>query len=273
MHPARPSPTATIRPARPSPSATIRRSSAISDRNDDAARPSPTATTTTSARHLQPQRRALLLERRREPLRVRASRSFLVTAAWASRSRLVSAASASRSRLVATSAQPTGGRCSIRSAAPFGRDGLAEQADELVPVGFTDGHSFLPEGAETNAGRGSAEHVTPRVVTEFGPAGLGHHPLDHREATEPGRVAEGLGFADAAARAHRGQIAHRRPLVPHPPALLDELVQAVASEELGLARTASGARDSAELVERYLRRDVLAPRPLERMAHRARGPT
>src|SRR6478735_1278840 len=84
-----------------------------------------------------------------------------------------------------------------------------------------------------------------------------YFPLHGQEAAETGDVHQRLALADAAAH-HQGADGRRRGLVPPLGAtLLDQPVDAVQGEELGLGAHRIGRR---ELIDAHLRRDVLHAR-------------
>ena len=98
-------------------------------------------------------------------------------------------------------------------------------------------------------------------------------PLDDEERAEAVRVGERLGLTDATAGADGGQITDRRPLVPDPPALLHELVDAVSARGTrpGCARRRA-RRTAASWSTATSRGDVLRARAVERMAAPLVGP-
>ena len=89
-----------------------------------------------------------------------------------------------------------------------------------------------------------------------------------RKPPRPSGSSESVGFVDPAAGAHRLEVGDVLALLPDPPAFLDELVDAVGSQPVGLRRH---PRRRGQLVDRDLAGDVLVAEVVERRAHLAGG--
>ena len=118
-----------------------------------------------------------------------------------------------------------------------------EDRNQLM-LGFTEN---LPEAIRAfDAGRAPRVHrrAAPRHVPRVGLAAV---PLEDAEGAEPRRVEEGLGLGDAAARPDRLEVADGGPLAPDRSAFLDELVDAVRAQPVGLAaiRSSGGSWSTA----------------------------
>ena len=87
--------------------------------------------------------------------------------------------------------------------------------------------------------------------------GITDRPLQHGEPAQSGGIEQGLGLADPAAHRHRGQVGRARRRRPGPPALVDEVVDPAALEELGLAAHGVGL---GQLVDGHVGGDVLVTR-------------
>ena len=127
---------------------------------------------------------------------------------------------------------------------------------------LTDILSSRRRGDKRWSGKCRARYA--RVVTEFGPAG----PDTTHSTTEKPPSPAGSPRASASRTRLRARIAARSPTAAR--SSQTRRPSSTSSSRPWRARnsawldTASGPRAPAELIERYLRRDVLAPRPLQR---------
>ena len=91
---------------------------------------------------------------------------------------------------------------------------------------------------------------------------LGDDPLPDEEAAQTRRVEQGLGLDDPAPGADRFEVTEVGAFRPHPPTLVDEVVDSVRAEELGLGHE---RRRLWQLIERHIARDVAVAGRFERV--------
>src|SRR4051812_29681125 len=82
--------------------------------------------------------------------------------------------------------------------------------------------------------------------------GSARAPLSDGEGAEPVGPGERVGLAHTAAADERGGVTGVRALGPPPPALLDEVMEAVIDEELGLGANRVGCPHRRQLIERHV---------------------
>src|SRR5262245_44106469 len=95
-----------------------------------------------------------------------------------------------------------------------------------------------------------------------------HSPFQDAERAHARRVHQGLRLTDAAAGPDGLGIAEVGTRAPDPPSLLDQLVDALATEPVRLVRLEVGRR---ELVDGHLGGDVLGPEARHRVTPAAVG--
>src|SRR5690606_15355714 len=156
--------------------------------------------------------------------------------------------STASSRWASTSSSPASSACSRSGASPArGRTttpaaGRPRASPSRTPAG----------SAAEPAGHGPAPPAS-------GP------PLEDGEPAEAGRVEQGVGLGHPAAGRDGGQVADVGPLPPGPAGLLDQLVDAVGPQPLGLGGAGVGLAHQGELVDRHLAGDVLGDRKSTRL--------